>query len=36
VLYFMPPYVIQEKEIDWVLDEITEVLENINRRFSRK
>lgn len=22
ILYFMPPYVIEEKEIDWVLDEI--------------
>lgn len=30
VLYFMPPYVISEKEIDWVLDEITEVLVGIN------
>ncbi len=29
VLYFMPPYVISEPEIDWVLDEITEVLVNI-------
>lgn len=26
VLLFMPPYVIEEKEIDWVLDEIVEVL----------
>lgn len=32
VLYFMPPYVIEEKEVDWVLDEMTEVLENVNRR----
>jgi len=31
VLYFMPPYVISEKEIDWVLDEITDVLSGINR-----
>lgn len=36
VLYFMPPYVIEEKEIDWVLDEITEVLNDINRNFARK
>lgn len=27
VLYFMPPYVIEEKEIDWVLEQIEEVLE---------
>lgn len=26
VLYFMPPYVISESEIDWVLDNIEEVL----------
>lgn len=26
VLYFMPPYVIAENEIEWVLDEIEEVL----------
>lgn len=31
VLYFMPPYVISEKEIDWVLDEITDVLSGIDR-----
>lgn len=31
VLYFMPPYVIEESEIDWVLGEIEEVLKNINR-----
>lgn len=30
VLYFMPPYVISEQEIDWVLDEITEVLTGID------
>ncbi len=36
VLYFMPPYVIQEREIDWVLDEIVEVLDGINRKFSRQ
>lgn len=29
VLYFMPPYVIAENEIDWVLSEILEVLQNI-------
>jgi adenosylmethionine-8-amino-7-oxononanoate aminotransferase len=28
VLLFMPPYVIEEKEIDWVLGEIEDVLEN--------
>lgn len=31
VLYFMPPYVIEEQEIDWVLGEIEDVLRNINR-----
>ncbi|MDQ6786573.1 MAG: adenosylmethionine--8-amino-7-oxononanoate transaminase [Acidobacteriota bacterium] len=30
VLYFMPPYVIDEREIDWVLGEIEEVLSNID------
>lgn len=30
VLYFMPPYVITEYELDWVLDIISEVLVNIN------
>ncbi|HEY0426825.1 MAG TPA: adenosylmethionine--8-amino-7-oxononanoate transaminase [Pyrinomonadaceae bacterium] len=29
VLYFMPPYVIKESEIDWVLNEIENVLRNI-------
>ncbi len=29
VLYFMPPYVIEEREIDWVLGEIEDVLKNI-------
>jgi adenosylmethionine-8-amino-7-oxononanoate aminotransferase len=29
VLYFMPPYVIEESEIDWVLREITLVLKRI-------
>ncbi|MGI8542898.1 MAG: adenosylmethionine--8-amino-7-oxononanoate transaminase [Aridibacter sp.] len=28
ILLFMPPYVIEEKEIDWVLGEIIEVLTN--------
>jgi len=28
VLLFMPPYVIGEKEVDWVLDEIRTVLQN--------
>ena len=36
VLYFMPPYLIQEQEIDWVLDEIAEVLDDVNRKFQRK
>jgi adenosylmethionine---8-amino-7-oxononanoate aminotransferase len=26
ILYFMPPYVIQEQEVDWVMDQIDEVL----------
>lgn len=30
VLYFMPPYVIAEKEIDWVLSEIVIVLEKLS------
>lgn len=29
VLYFMPPYVIEAKELDWVLDEIEIVLRNL-------
>ena len=29
VLYFMPPYVISESEIDWVTSEIKDVLQNI-------
>ncbi len=29
VLLFMPPYVIEEKEIDWVLREIEDVLSNL-------
>ena len=32
VLYFMPPFVIEEKEVDWVLDEIEAVLKNIDAR----
>jgi adenosylmethionine-8-amino-7-oxononanoate aminotransferase len=30
ILYFMPPYVIGESEIDWVLDEIADVLANLD------
>jgi adenosylmethionine-8-amino-7-oxononanoate aminotransferase len=30
ILYFMPPYVISEPEIDWVLSQIEDVLININ------
>lgn len=29
VLYFMPPYVIEESEIDWVFGEIEDVLRNL-------
>jgi adenosylmethionine-8-amino-7-oxononanoate aminotransferase len=29
VLYFMPPYVISESEIDWVLSEIADVLQKL-------
>ena len=29
VLYFMPPYVITESEINWVIDQIQEVLSNL-------
>lgn len=32
VLYFMPPYVISERETDWVFGEIEDVLISINRR----
>lgn len=31
ILYFMPPYIINEREIDWVLDEMTDVLTGIDR-----
>jgi adenosylmethionine---8-amino-7-oxononanoate aminotransferase len=31
VLYFMPPYVISESEIDWVLNNIEEVLQRIEQ-----
>jgi len=31
VLYFMPPYVITPEETAWVLDQITEVLESLDR-----
>jgi adenosylmethionine-8-amino-7-oxononanoate aminotransferase len=31
VLYFMPPYVITEKETDWALEQIAEVLEEMDR-----
>ena len=30
VLYFMPPYVISDDEVDWVLGEIRSVLEQVN------
>ena len=30
VLYFMPPYVIQDDEVDWVIGEIATVLESIS------
>jgi adenosylmethionine-8-amino-7-oxononanoate aminotransferase len=29
ILYFMPPYVITESEVDWVFDQIGEVLDDI-------
>lgn len=29
ILYFMPPYIISEKEIDWVLSEIEDVLSKL-------
>jgi adenosylmethionine-8-amino-7-oxononanoate aminotransferase len=29
ILYFMPPYVITEDEVDWVIDQIGDVLETI-------
>jgi adenosylmethionine-8-amino-7-oxononanoate aminotransferase len=30
VLYFMPPYVITEKETDWAIDQITDVLNTLS------
>jgi adenosylmethionine-8-amino-7-oxononanoate aminotransferase len=30
VLYFMPPYVIQDAEVDWVIGEIAAVLESLS------
>jgi adenosylmethionine-8-amino-7-oxononanoate aminotransferase len=29
VLYFMPPYVITKAEVDWSIDQIAEVMENL-------
>jgi adenosylmethionine-8-amino-7-oxononanoate aminotransferase len=29
ILYFMPPYVITDQEVDWAFDQITEVLQEI-------
>ncbi|NNE97579.1 MAG: adenosylmethionine--8-amino-7-oxononanoate transaminase [Pyrinomonadaceae bacterium] len=34
VLLFMPPYIIEEKEIDWVLGEIRSVLQGISEKDS--
>lgn len=31
ILYFMPPYVITDAEVAWVLDQISEVVEGFNR-----
>ena len=31
ILYFMPPYVITDAEVAWVLEQISEVLEGFNR-----
>lgn len=31
ILYFMPPYVITDSEVAWVLEQISEVLEVLNR-----
>jgi adenosylmethionine-8-amino-7-oxononanoate aminotransferase len=31
ILYFMPPYVITDSEVDWVFDQIGEVLDTIAR-----
>ncbi|HZS45524.1 MAG TPA: adenosylmethionine--8-amino-7-oxononanoate aminotransferase BioA, partial [Blastocatellia bacterium] len=28
VLYFMPPFVITDAEVDWAVDQINEVLQN--------
>jgi adenosylmethionine-8-amino-7-oxononanoate aminotransferase len=30
ILYFMPPYVITESEVDWVFDQIEEVLHQLS------
>jgi len=32
VLYFMPPYVITDDEVDWVIEQIAEVLERLEAR----
>jgi adenosylmethionine-8-amino-7-oxononanoate aminotransferase len=29
ILYFMPPYVISEPEVDWVFDQIADVLREV-------
>jgi adenosylmethionine-8-amino-7-oxononanoate aminotransferase len=36
VLYFMPPYVISESEVDWVLNEIEDVVANLNYKAFEK
>jgi len=31
ILYFMPPYVITDEEVDWVIDQIHTVLNSVSR-----
>jgi adenosylmethionine-8-amino-7-oxononanoate aminotransferase len=30
ILYFMPPYVITEQEVDWAFDQIADVLREVD------
>jgi len=32
IVYFMPPYVITDDEVDWVIEQIAEVLERLEAR----
>jgi adenosylmethionine-8-amino-7-oxononanoate aminotransferase len=32
ILYFMPPYVVTDREVDWALDQVTEVLRELQHK----